>query len=354
MKMKEKKSYKFALLTSLAISILMTLVTSLFLINAGSFDIGFTLVYFLCSFLISFVIIQFRIERVIYSKIKHLRDTLTLLESTPVQRETVTTNVKSLTEDLENFAINKKIELESLKGRDDFRREFIGNVSHELKTPLFTIQGYIDTLLEGAADNKKLRIKYLERASKAADRLTYIIKDLDLITKLEMGELQLTLQTFDIIVIVNAVFEMMEIRAAKKKITLTFDKDYSSAQLVYADQEKIRQVITNLVDNAIKYGSIDGTVEVSLKRLSKHKVLIRVTDNGEGIPKEDIPRLFERFYRVDKSGNRKQGGSGLGLSIVKHIIEAHDQKIFVESTKDIGSEFSFTLQKSNDNNLNGE
>jgi len=354
MKMKEKKSYKFALLTSLAISILMTLVTSLFLINAGSFDIGFAFIYFLCSFLISFVIIQFRIERVIYSKIKHLRDTLTLLESTPVQRETVTTNVKSLTEDLENFAINKKIELESLKGRDDFRREFIGNVSHELKTPLFTIQGYIDTLLEGAADNKKLRIKYLERASKAADRLTYIIKDLDLITKLEMGELQLTLQTFDIIVIVNAVFEMMEIRAAKKKITLTFDKDYSSAQLVYADQEKIRQVITNLVDNAIKYGSIDGTVEVSLKRLSKHKVLIRVTDNGEGIPKEDIPRLFERFYRVDKSGNRKQGGSGLGLSIVKHIIEAHDQKIFVESTKDIGSEFSFTLQKSNDNNLNGE
>lgn len=354
MKKKEKKSYKFALLTSLAISVLLSIITSIFLIKSATFDIGFAVLYFLICFGISFVVIQFRIERIIYSRIKHLRDTLTLLESSPVSKEIVTTNVKSLTEDIENYAINKKIELESLKGRDDFRREFIGNVSHELKTPLFTIQGYIDTLLDGAAENKKLRVKYLERASKAADRLTYIIKDLDLITKLEMGELQLEPQVFDVIPMVKSVFEMMEMRAAKKKITLTFDTDYTSEVMVYADAEKIRQVITNLIENAIKYGSQDGTVEVSIESISKNKIVVRVTDNGEGIPREDLPRLFERFYRVDKSGNRKQGGSGLGLSIVKHIIEAHNQKIFVESTKDLGSEFSFTLQKSIDKDLNGK
>lgn len=354
MKQKDKKSYKFAILTSLVISVLLSIITSGFLANQGTFSIGFTLLYFFIGFVISFLVIQFRIERVIYSRFKHLRDTLTLLESSPVKKNMITTNVKSLTEDIENYAINKKIELESLKGRDDFRREFIGNVSHELKTPLFTIQGYIETLLEGAADNKKLREKYLERASKAADRLTYIIKDLDLITKLEMGELQLDLQDFDILPLVEAVFEMMEMRAAKKKITLTLDAQYSHKVLVHADQEKIRQVVTNLVDNAIKYGSNDGTVEVSIQSLNKNKIVLRVTDNGEGIPKEDLPRLFERFYRVDKSGNRKQGGSGLGLSIVKHIIEAHQQKIFVESSKDIGSEFSFTLQKSNHKNFDGE
>jgi two-component system phosphate regulon sensor histidine kinase PhoR len=354
MKPKEKKSYKFALLTSLAISVLLSMITSLFLIDQGSFDIGFSLLYFSICFIVSFGVIQFRIERVIYRSIKHLRDTLKLLESSPVNKETITTNVKSLTEEIETYAINKKIELESLKGRDDFRREFIGNVSHELKTPLFTIQGYIDTLLDGAAENEALRDKYLKRASKAADRLTYIIKDLDLITKLEMGELQLEPEVFNIVQVVEAVFEMMEMRAAKKKITLTFDKEYKKAVLVKADPEKIRQVVTNLVDNAIKYGSVDGTVEVGIQSITKNKIAVRVTDNGEGIPKEDLPRLFERFFRVDKSGNRKQGGSGLGLSIVKHIIEAHDQKIFVESTKDIGSEFSFTLQKSNDKELNGE
>ncbi|NVJ63666.1 MAG: ATP-binding protein [Flavobacteriaceae bacterium] len=354
MEPKEKKSYKFALLTSLAISGLLTVITTLFLVGQGNFDIGFSLLYFSISFVVSFGVIQFRIERVIYRSIKHLRDTLKLLESSPVKRDIITTNVKSLTEEIETYAINKKIELESLKGRDDFRREFIGNVSHELKTPLFTIQGYIDTLLEGAADNEKLRVKYLERASKAADRLTYIIKDLDLITKLEMGELQLEPINFDIVQVVEAVFEMMEMRAAKKKITLTFDTNYSAGVNVYGDQEKIRQVVTNLVDNAIKYGKEDGTVEISIQSISKKKILLRVTDNGEGIPKEDLPRLFERFYRVDKSGNRKQGGSGLGLSIVKHIIEAHDQKIFVESTKEIGSEFSFTLQKSKDLHPNGE
>ena len=239
----------------------------------------------------------------------------------------------------------KKIEIEALKGREKYRKEFLGNVSHELKTPLFTVQGYILTLLDGAMDNKNIREKYLQRASKGVERLSYIVKDLDMITKLEVGDLSLNIEVFDIIALIKNVFDMFEIRATKKKQTLTFDTDYNIPIMVRADKERIQQVLANLVVNSLKYGSEKGTTEVSIENLIKNKVIIRVTDNGEGIEKSDLPRLFERFYRVDKSGSRKEGGSGLGLSIVKHIIEAHDEKIYIESEIGVGSEFSFTLEK---------
>jgi two-component system phosphate regulon sensor histidine kinase PhoR len=251
----------------------------------------------------------------------------------------------TLTEEIEKYARLKKLEIETLKVREAYRKEFIGNVSHELKTPLFTIQGYISTLLDGAIKDEQLRSKYLKRADKGVERLTYIIKDLDMITKLEVGDLSLDIEPFDIVDLIANVFDLLEMKASKKRITLSFDKSYNEPIPVLGDKERLQQVLTNLIVNSIKYGRDKGTTEVSIENLIKNKIIVRVTDNGEGILEENIPRLFERFYRIDKSGSRKEGGSGLGLAIVKHIIEAHNEKIYVESEFDVGSEFSFTLEK---------
>ncbi len=296
-------------------------------------------------FAFSFFIIQYRVENFIYKRVKKIYDDVSLLESTSFQDQPVTTDMRTLTEEIEKFANNKKLEIETLKVREVYRKEFLGNVSHELKTPLFTVQGYILTLLDGAMNDKTIRKKYLSRASKGVERLIYIVRDLDMITKLETGDLHLDYEDFDIIELVQGVFDLMEMKANKKKITLTFDQDYKEPTLVHADRERIQQVLTNLIVNSIKYGKEGGTTEISIENLIKNKVIVRVTDNGEGIEKQNIPRLFERFYRVDKSGSRKEGGSGLGLSIVKHIIEAHKEKIYVESVFGVGSEFSFTLEK---------
>jgi two-component system phosphate regulon sensor histidine kinase PhoR len=251
----------------------------------------------------------------------------------------------TLTQEIDKYARDKKIEIETLKVREEYRKEFLGNVSHELRTPLFTVQGYISTLLDGAMNDEKVLKKYLKQANKGVERLTYIIKDLDMITKLETGDLSLDLETFNIVEVVQNVFELLEMKASKKNITLTFDLDYQYPILVNADKDRIQQVLTNLIENSIKYGHPNGTTEVSIENLIKNKVIVRITDNGEGIHAENIPRLFERFYRVDQSGSRKKSGSGLGLSIVKHIIEAHNEKIYVESELGVGSEFSFTLEK---------
>ena len=234
------------------------------------------------------------------------------------------------------------MEIELLKKEQDYRREFIGNLAHELKTPLFTVQGYVLTLLDGVTD-KKMRKKYLKQASKGIDRLNYIVKDLDLITKFESGIARLDQQSFNIVATIENVFELLEIQASEKKIVLRFDKEYPTPIKVYADEERIQQVLTNLIVNSLKYGVIRGVTEVSIQFLKENKILIRIADNGEGIDEEHLPRLFERFYRVDKTRNRNQGGSGLGLAIVKHIIEAHEEKIFVESEAKVGSEFSFSL-----------
>ncbi|MBD0823647.1 sensor histidine kinase [Aestuariibaculum marinum] len=345
MQPKFKKSYKFAVITSLYITGFITLLTSVFLYSFYTINFWYVFILALGTYAFSFLMIQSRIERLIYKRVKKIYDDLTLLESTSLTKRTITTDMQTLTEEIDKFARDKKIEIESLKVRENYRKEFLGNVSHELKTPLFTVQGYILTLLDGAMDDKNIRRKYLERASKGIERLGYIIKDLDMITKLEVGDLSLNVEVFDIVELVKSVFDMLEMKASKKKITLTFDRVYPDPIYVRADKERIQQVVANLVVNSIKYGNEKGTTEISIENLIKNKVIVRVTDNGEGIAKMHLPRLFERFYRVDKSGSRKEGGSGLGLSIVKHIIEAHDEKIYVESEFGVGSEFSFTLEK---------
>ena len=345
MQNKLKKTYKFAIQTSLYITICLTLLLSVFLFLGNTFNV-LTIVGFVpISYMICFLIIQYRVERFIYRRVKKIYDDLTLLESATLINQPITTDMATLTQEIDKFAKDKKLEIETLKVREEYRKEFLGNVSHELKTPLFTVQGYILTLLDGAMEDERIRKKYLARASKGVERLIYIVKDLDMITKLEVGDLSLNIDSFDIVEVIQSVFDLLEMKAAKKKISLMFDMDYKNPIMVKADKERIQQVLTNLIVNSIKYGKEKGTTEVSIENLIKNKVIVRVTDNGEGISKVNLRRLFERFFRVDKSGSRREGGSGLGLSIVKHIIEAHDEKIYVESELNVGSEFSFTLEK---------
>lgn len=344
--MEIRKTYKFAFKTALYITIVLTLAMSVFLYVFYTISWVNMLLFALFCYGLSFGVIQYRVQNFIYKRVKKIYADLTLLESTTFRKKRITTDMATLTQEIDKYARDKKIEIETLKVREEYRKEFLGNVSHELKTPLFTVQGYIETLIDGAANDKKIREKYLDRANKGVERLIYIVRDLDMITKLEAGDVRIEIETFNILELIESVFDLLEMKAAKKRITLTLDKRYSQPILVKAEKEKIQQVLTNLVVNSIKYGTEKGTTEISVENLIKNKVIVRVTDNGEGIEKENIPRLFERFYRVDKTGSRKVGGSGLGLSIVKHIIEAHDENIYVESEFGVGSEFSFTLEKS--------
>jgi len=339
-----KKTYKFAIKTSLLITFFLTLIMSVFLYYLKVLNWSF-LFFPVAIYSVSFFIIQYRVERFIYRRVKRIYDDLTLLESASILNQPITTDMGTLTREIDKYARDKKLEIETLKIREQYRKEFIGNVSHELKTPLFTVQGYLETLIEGAINDQKVKTKYLKRANKGVERLVYIVKDLDMITKLEVGDLSLNIVEFNIVELVQNVFDLLEMKASKKEITLTFDTDYQQPIFVKADKERIQQVLTNLIVNSIKYGSEKGTTEISIENLIKNKVIVRVTDNGEGIASQNLSRLFERFYRVDKSGSRKEGGSGLGLSIVKHIIEAHNEKIYIESELSVGSEFSFTLEK---------
>lgn len=340
-----KKSYKFAVKSSFYISLFATGFTAILLYFFFEINYQFIALFGLATLAFSFFVLQYRVEKFIYKRVKKIYDDVSLLDSTTLRSQPITTDMATLTQDVQKFAKEKKIEIETLKVREEYRREFLGNVSHELKTPLFTVQGYLSTLLDGAMNDKTIRKKYLERAEKGVERLIYIVKDLDMITKLETGDLNLKLSEFNIVDVVQNVFDLLEMKADEKNIMLMFDMKYTKPIMVLADQEKIEQVLTNLIMNSIKYGKENGTTEVSIEDLVNNKVIVRVTDNGEGIQKKYIPRLFERFFRVDKSGARSEGGSGLGLSIVKHIIEAHNEKIYVESKHGFGSEFSFTLEK---------
>ena len=252
-------------------------------------------------------------------------------------------NLDTATSDLIKLIQARTTEINVLKDQDSYRKEFLGNVSHELKTPLFTIQGYILTLLDGALKDKSVRDKYLKRAAKGVDRLINIVLDLDLITQFESGIKIVEKKKFDIVELIQNVFDLIEIESEKNRISLVYDKNYSNPIYVFADEERILQVLTNLLVNSLKYGVEGGRTEVSLVN-SEDKILVKVSDDGIGVSQEHLPRLFERFYRVDATRSRKKGGSGLGLSIVKHIIEAHNETITVKSEIGKGTTFSFTLE----------
>ena len=339
-----RKTYAFALVSALYIALFATLLPVLLYVAGVQFSTFYVVFYGIVVAAFSFFVLQYRSERFIYREVKKIYDDISLLESTTLRSQSITTDMATLTREVKKFATDKKLEIETLKIREEYRREFLGNVSHELKTPLFTVQGYLSTLLDGAIKDKSVRKKYLQRAEKGVERLIYIVQDLDMISKLESGDLNLELRKFNIVDLIQNVFDLLEMAAAEKDILLLFDRKYTKPIFVKADQEKIQQVLLNLIVNSIKYGKEKGSTEVTIEDLVDNKIIVRIRDDGEGIPKQFIPRLFERFFRVDKSGSRHEGGSGLGLSIVKHIIEAHEEKIYVESQIGSGSEFSFTLE----------
>lgn len=348
MKISFKKNYRFASKSALFTGLFASLIGMLLLKYQYKIEqesvLSFGFLLFIFTVIFSFVVLQYRAERFIYNRIKKIYDDVALLESSPFANHPIMTDMETLSRKVKKFAADKKLEIEMLQVREEYRREFLGNVSHELKTPLFTVQGYIDTLLDGAMEDEIIRKKYLKRAEKGVERLIYIVEDLDMITKLESGELHLEISEFDIVDLIQSVFDLLEMKAEKKKIKFYLEKNDTSV-FVRGDKGKLQQVIQNLLVNSIKYGKEGGETEVSVMNFTNKKILVRVTDNGEGIEQQNIPRLFERFFRVNKSGSRSEGGSGLGLAIVKHIVEAHKQKIYVESEFGVGSEFSFTIEK---------
>tara|TARA_B110000459_G_scaffold156634_1_gene171417 strand:+ start:440 stop:1432 length:993 start_codon:yes stop_codon:yes gene_type:complete len=245
--------------------------------------------------------------------------------------------------EVQQWVKEKQIEIEHLKDTEKFRREFIGNVSHELKTPIFNIQGYVLTLLEGALEDEQINRKYLQRTQKSVERMITIVEDLSNISNMESSPETLKTKKFDIVSCALSVLESLEYKAKKSDITLRFDKEYDPI-FVEANESKISQVFVNLVNNSIVYGRDNGVTKIKIFDLET-EVLIEVSDNGIGIEEEDISRLCERFYRVDSARSIDKGGTGLGLSIVKHIIESHQQTFNIRSTVGVGSTFSFTLQK---------
>jgi len=301
-------------------------------------------------FLFSYFIFSYIIRRFIYDKIKLIYKTIHTLK-VPKEEKTKNINlhqdiIRKVNEEVTDWAEEHKKEIEDLKKLESYRKEFLGNVSHELKTPIFNIQGYILTLLDGALNDREVNREYLEKTEKNVDRMIHIIQDLEIISNLETNEVKLDFTKFDILALTREVYELLETKARRKSINLTFHENISSDTKIYvrADKEKVRQVLTNLVDNSINYGNEHGRTKISIYDMDEN-VLVEVSDNGIGINEKFIPRLFERFYRVDKSRSRNQGGSGLGLAIVKHIIESHEQTINVRSAPGIGSTFSFTLGK---------
>lgn len=300
-------------------------------------------------FMIAFYIIQFAINKFILEKIRPIYK---IIDFVPQKKESeLKFNLKpgfvelsDVEQDVENWAHDKLQEIERLKELERYRKDFVGNVSHELKTPIFNIQGYILTLLEGGLEDPNINKLYLTRTEKSIDRMISIVEDLESINKLETGELKPQYSVFDIVKIVEDVFEMEQRLAKERKIWVTFSDKPDKPLMVKADRKRIIEVLTNLVVNGIKYGKKNGYLKVGFYDFDD-KIVIEVSDNGIGIDKKDLPRIFERFFRVDKSRSREQGGTGLGLSIVKHIIEAHNQTINVQSVLNEGTTFTFTLEK---------
>jgi len=301
----------------------------------------------LATFVVVFLSLLYTLNRFIYDKIrliyKSIRSTKLGKSDRKIQIEKGDV-LENVSRDVEKWTRDKANEIEILKKNEEFRREFIGNVSHELKTPITTIQGYVLTLLDGGLHDDEINVKYLQRAAKNIDRLIAIVNDLDEISKLESGTMKMNFVSFNFSALVKDVFEFMEIKAEKRRIILDYKNQSDTKIMVHADPDRIRQVLINLIDNSLKYGNRFGSTTISAFDMDEY-YLIEVADNGIGIDQADLPRIFERFYRTEKSRSRKLGGTGLGLAIVKHIIEAHQQTIHVRSKIDVGTTFSFTLAK---------
>ncbi|MBK9272112.1 MAG: sensor histidine kinase [Saprospiraceae bacterium] len=328
-----------------------TLAVLLFTSWAGLFTTQFSTIFWwvLITILISYFVLHYLLNRIVYQRLKVIYQLIHDIEN-PDASENSTANapVSPLTiaeKEVRNWLNQKETDMAELSKLEDYRREYIGNVSHELKTPVFNIQGFLQTLVEGGVDDPAVRDRFLQKALKNADRLQTIIEDLETISKLESRQSEPEKISFDIRKLTLEIMSDFEESALKKQISLGLKAGADDAFFVSAEKEMIRIVIGNLIQNSIKYGRKEGWTKVGFYDM-EHKVLIEVSDNGEGIAKEHQKHIFDRFYRADQSRSRDKGGSGLGLSIVKHILESHQQKISVRSTEGNGSTFSFTLDKS--------
>ncbi|MCU4165475.1 sensor histidine kinase [Carboxylicivirga caseinilyticus] len=297
-------------------------------------------------FALSFALVSYFINNFIYSRIKPIYKSIHGFKQNDNQTEDPSKNdiLSSINKEVADWMNNRNQEILELKQMEKYRKEFLGNVSHELKTPIFNIQGYILTLLDGGLDDPNINMLYLNRTEKSINRMISIVDDLEAISKLEAGELELNITSYNIIQMFDEVIEMQEIRANEKHIKLKFGKGSERPIMVNADKERMFQVVINLIVNSINYGKKGGQTTVSFYDMD-NRVLVEIKDNGIGIAEEHLPRIFERFYRADKSRSREQGGTGLGLAIVKHIIEAHKQRINVSSKVGQGTSFTFTLEK---------
>lgn len=316
----------------------------------GHLDLPVFIISGIVLFISSFYLFHHLLKRTIHDRIKLVYKTIHNLKLSKEEKG-IRINLKEdqigeADKEVREWAQKRKEEIDYLRNLEVYRREFMGNVSHELKTPIFNIQGYIMTLLDGALDDPEVNRSYLQKTEKNVERMIHIIEDLETISQLESGELKLTPGRFNIVALTQDVFEFLEEKARQQQISFTYQDGISrdSEIMVIADKERIMQVLVNLIDNSVKYGSRGGRTKVSYYDMGDN-ILIEVSDNGIGMEARHLPRLFERFYRVDKSRSRNIGGSGLGLAIVKHIIESHDQTINVRSTPGVGSTFSFTLKK---------
>jgi two-component system phosphate regulon sensor histidine kinase PhoR len=332
------------LFTALAVALSIGLVNFYF-----QHSLYYLAISFGVSFLSSFLVFYYLLEKYIYTKIKLIYKLIHNLKLGKDLKDALGEYVSAdpindVEQEVKEWAGAKKKEIDLLKKQEQFRREFLSNVSHEFKTPLFAIQGYIETLQDCIEDDPDQAMIFLKKAGNNVERLSYLINDLDVISKLETGESPINYQKFDFVGLAKEVMDNLEDRAKAKNITLFFKDKYTAVTMVKADREKIRQVLINLIVNSIKYGIENG--ETAIKIFELHdQFLIEVTDNGIGIEEKHLLRLFERFYRIDTHRAREVGGTGLGLAIVKHILEAHQQTISVRSTPNIGTTFAFTLQK---------
>lgn len=352
--MKPIKKYNFfsprkvALINALLIGLLFLLITFTQDRLTHANEYWFLLTGFILTVVASYWLVYFSLNRFIYSRLKQIyqsmgkREEIKKVKSKNTKSDDVMKMVNQTVLDWRNEQQKK---IDELKKMADYRREFLGNVSHELKTPIFNIQGYLSTLIEGGIYDENINIKFLKKSEKSVNRMIAIVEDLEEISKFESGELKLHKTTFDLLELCYEVSDFLEEKALKNNSRIEVNTSRFTKLNVKADKKRIRQVLINLVDNAIKYGNPTGG-KIMLRFYDFHDhVLVEVNDNGIGIPPESLPRIFERFYRTDRSRSREKGGTGLGLAIVKHIIEAHRQNISVRSTPDKGTTFSFTLKK---------
>ena len=308
---------------------------------------------FIVTFIVIYGLYHYTLQRFIYRKIKIIYKFIYQTKATKkeeffYEKILPQKSIEEVSADVQKWAAQRKDEIELLRANEQFRREFLMNLAHELRTPIFSVQGYVDTLLGGALEDEEVNRKFLTNASKGIDRLVRLVDDLDEISKLESGKIPLIQETFPIQELIKDVYEELSLKAKERAIVLQLKKGTERPIPVKADKQKIKQVLVNLVENAIKYGNDQGTIIAGCYEMDDRHVYIEISDDGPGIGEEHLSRIFERFYRADRSRARAIGGTGLGLAIVKHIIEAHGQTVNVRSKPGVGSSFGFTLDKNND------